>query len=201
MKKITDRFTLGILSGLGGNVAKVAVEQVFNKLGFSKTSGYRTASGIFFKKSQVSTPLGTTVGIIADNMIAAGLGVTCTYWLTLMGKDKYFLKGAGLGAAEWSALYGVLSNIGATNIFPVKPKDALVTYLSHLVFGATKITIAVKLGDERLFKPTNLTQEIKRPQDLFSNKQSQLFSKKGHTKTMNLYLDEESTLGAIQTKT
>lgn len=166
MKKITDRFWLGTISGLGGNIAKIAIEQVFNRLGFSNSKGYTTAAGIFLKKSNTITPLGKTVGIIADNMIAMGLGVTCIYWLTLMGKDKSIIKGAGLGAAEWGVLYGIASRFGATSIFPVKPKDALSTFISHIVFGITKITIAVNLGDERLFKPGNLTLEIEEPQNL-----------------------------------
>lgn len=168
MKKIRDRFLVGLISGLGGNLAKMAVEQVFNRTGFSKSNGYTTAAGIFLKKSDVSSPYGRAVGILADNMIAAGLGVTCIYWLTLMGKDKYLIKGAGLGAAEWGSLYGVASSIGATAIYPVKPKDAIATFLSHFAFGMTKITIAVKLGDSRLFKPGNLTLEIDEPQSLFT---------------------------------
>lgn len=167
MKKMTDRFFLGIISGLGGNAAKMAVEKFFNRINFSRANGSKTAAGIFLKKSDISTPYGKIVGTIADNMIAAGLGVTCSYWLTLMGKDYYLLKGAGLGALEWSALYGVLSKLGATSIYPVKPPDALATYVSHLAFGATKITIMVMLGDERLFKPKNLILDIDKPQDLF----------------------------------
>ncbi len=77
------------------------------------------------------------------------------------------LKGAGLDALEWTTLYGVFSKLGATNIYPVKPKDAFASLVSHLVFGATKITITVMLGDERLFKPKNLSLEINEPQDLF----------------------------------
>jgi len=167
VKKITDRFWLGAISGLGGNLAKIAVEQISNKIGFSKSNGYSTAAGIFLKKSKIASPYGRTVGVIADNMIAMGLGVTCIYWLTLMGKDKNLIKGAGLGAAEWGTLYGVSSRLGATSIFPVKPKDAISTFISHLVFGITKITIAVNLGDERLFKPSNLSLEIDEPQNLF----------------------------------
>lgn len=170
LKKITDRFWLGAISGLGGNLAKVTVEQISNKIGFSKSNGYSTAAGIFLKKSDMASPYGKAVGIIADNMIAMGLGVTCIYWLTLMGKDKSVLKGAGLGAAEWAVLYGVSSRIGATSIFPVKPRDALSTFLSHIVFGVVKITIAIKLGDSRLFKPDNLTLEIKDPQNLHIKK-------------------------------
>lgn len=168
MKKIKDRFLLGIISGLGGNIAKMAVECYFHKTGFSTGLGRKTAAGIFLKKSDINTPHGKAVGIIADNMIAAGLGVSCAYWLTLMGKDHYLLKGAGLGAAEWASLYGVLSKLGATAIYPVKPKDSLATFLSHLAFGAVKISIVRHLGDERLFKPKNLTLEIKEAQDLFS---------------------------------
>ncbi|EGW41307.1 hypothetical protein [Desulfosporosinus sp. OT] len=167
MKKIKDRFSLGLISGLGGNLAKIAVEQVFKRTGVSKSNGYTTAAGIFLKKSDIATSYGRAVGIIADNMIAAGLGVTCTYWLTLMGKDKHLIKGAGLGAVEWGALYGVLSRLGATTIYPVKPKDAIATFISHLAFGMTKIAIAVHLGDSRLFKPKNLTLEIDEPQSLF----------------------------------
>ncbi|MHB1420780.1 MAG: hypothetical protein ACYCX4_14575 [Bacillota bacterium] len=164
MKKITDRFWLGVISGLGGNLAKTAVEKIFYLIGFSKMSGPATAAGIFLKKSDINTPYGKTVGILADNMIAVGLGVTCLYWLTLMGKDKYIIKGAGLGALEWGSLYGVLSRLGATTIYPVKPQDALVSFFSHLAFGATKIAITANLGDERLFKPGNLTLEIDDPQ-------------------------------------
>lgn len=173
MKKITDRFFLGVISGLGGNIAKMAVETFFNRTGFSQMNGRTSAAGIFLKKSDLKTPYGKMVGIIADNMIAAGLGITCSYWITLMGKDHYLMKGAGLGAAEWASLYGVLSKLGATAIYPVKPKDALAAYISHLAFGATKMTITRYLGDERLFTPKNLTLEIDEPQDLFgNNKQS-----------------------------
>ncbi|MGI6629824.1 MAG: hypothetical protein ACOX4H_04740 [Bacillota bacterium] len=172
MKKITDRFTLGIISGLCGNIAKRAVEKIFYRTGFSTMSSVKTAAGIFLRKSDVSSPYGKIVGTIADNMIAAGLGVTCAYWLSFMGKDKAFLKGCCLGVAEWAALYGVLSKFGATAIFPVPPKDALVSSLSHAAFGTTKILVATKLGDERLFKPKNLTLEINNAQNLFPKQNS-----------------------------
>lgn len=158
-------FWLGIISGMGGNIAKMTVEQIFNRTGLSKSNGYTTASGIFLKKSNIKSPYGKTVGVIADNMIAMGLGVTCIYWLTLMGKDKNIIKGAGLGAAEWGILYGAASRLGVTSIFPVKPKDALFTFMSHLVFGVTKMTIAVNLGDQRLFKPKNLTLDFNKSHD------------------------------------
>lgn len=36
MRKITDRFWLGVMSGLGGNIAKMTVESVFNRIGFPR---------------------------------------------------------------------------------------------------------------------------------------------------------------------
>ncbi|MHB1128274.1 MAG: hypothetical protein ACYC2T_15245 [Bacillota bacterium] len=146
----------------------MAVETIFNRTGFSKGNGRTTAAGIFLKKKDINTPYGKAVGIIADNMIAIGLGITCSYWLTLMGKDKYILKGAGLGAFEWGSLYGVLSSLGATAIYPVKPNDAIAIFISHLAFGATKIAITANFGDERLFKPGNLTMEIDEPENLLA---------------------------------
>lgn len=160
MKKITDRFLLGTIAGLVGNIAKVAVEKIAtNTIGFEE-SGAKKAAGIFLEKRDVSTIQGKIIGNIADNMIATGLGVICVYWLTLMGKDYYLLKGAALGSAEWATLYGALSNMGATNIYPTKPKDGLVQWFSHVTFGIVKICIVARLGDERLFKPNNLTLEI-----------------------------------------
>ncbi|MGI6679140.1 MAG: hypothetical protein ACOX2Q_08835 [Dehalobacterium sp.] len=153
MKKISDRFILGVICGLGGNLSKRMVENCFKKIGFTSYSGKNTAAGIFLKKSQISTPYGKVIGEIADQMIAAGLGVSCVYWFSLMGKDHYLIKGGGLGAAEWASLYGVTSRLGATSIFPVPPKDALATFLSHVAYGTTKAFLAVKLGDERLFDP------------------------------------------------
>lgn len=165
MKKITDRFLLGIISGLGGNLAKTAVEAGFKPLGFKQTAR-KKASGIFLQKSEIDKPMGKAVGLIADNLVAAGLGISCVYWLTLMGKDNYILKGAGLGAMEWGAIYGIMSKMGATSIYPSPPLDSLVSFLSHVAFGVTKIKIATTLGDERLFHPKNLSLEINNPQEL-----------------------------------
>ena len=165
MKKITDRFLLGVISGLGGNIAKIAIEKTFQSMGFSQETGADKAAGIFLKKRDITTPYGKVIGIVADNLIASGLGVVCIYTMTFMGKDKYLLKGAGLGLAEWTSLYGVASSIGATAIYPSKPKDTIALMLSHIAFGATKITIARHIGDERLFKPKNWSQEIKDPQE------------------------------------
>lgn len=177
MKKITDRFWLGIISGLGGNIIKMSVEIFFKRFGFKDTA-IKKASGIFLKKKDVDTIPGNVIGFAADNLIAATLGVTCVYWLTLMGKDKYLLKGAGIGAVEWAAIYGVLSKMGATNIYPTAPFDTMVAFLSHLAFGATKITIATALGDSRLFKPGNLTLEISNPEEFKLFKREKKCNKK-----------------------
>lgn len=158
MKKIKDRFLLGVICGLGGNVAKMAVESFFKRIGFSDSKGCDTAAGIFLNKKDTSTPYGRAVGFLADNMIAAGLGVTCVYWLTLMGRDNHIFKGAYLGAAEWAALYGVASRLGATAILPKKPQDTLAAFLSHVAFGAAKVSLITALGDERLFA-TDLSVE------------------------------------------
>ncbi len=165
MRKITDRFLLGVISGLGGNLAKLAVEKTLQAIGFSEETGAKKAAGIFLKKRDIKTPYGKLIGTVADNLIASSLGVVCIYTMTFMGKDNYLLKGAALGLAEWTSLYGVTSRIGATAIYPTKPKDTIALMLSHIAFGATKITIARHIGDERLFNPKEWSQDIKDPQE------------------------------------
>lgn len=164
MKKITDRYWLGIISGIGGNLAKNLLESIFVKRGLLKITARQKAAGIFVNKSDIDTPGGRLLGIVADNMIAAMLGITCTYWLTLMGKDKHLLKGAGLGAVEWASLYGVASKVGATSMVPMKPQDALFALLGHFAFGMVKIHIATTLGDSRLFQPAHLSLQIEEPE-------------------------------------
>ena len=96
MKKITDRFFLGVIAGLGGNLSKIALERIAVQLFGFKETGAKKAAGIFLKKKDVNSVPGKILGNIADNMIAAGLGITCIYSLTLTGRDYYLLKGAGL---------------------------------------------------------------------------------------------------------
>lgn len=169
INKITDRFWLGVISGLGGNLVKTAIEEFFKRKGVIKSTAIEKASGIFVDKKDISSPQGRMVGFIADNMIAGALGVSCVYWLTLMGRDKYLLKGGFLGAIEWTTIYGVLSRAGATSIFPVKPADALVGFVSHFAFGMTKIALSANLGDTRLFQPKNLAFQPDEPQELLNN--------------------------------
>lgn len=166
MKRITDRFLLGVIAGLGGNISKIAVERLCIKLFGFKETGAKKAAGIFLENKDIDTVPGRIVGNLADNMIASILGVSCVYCFTLMGKDHYLIKGAGLGAAEWAAMYGVLSKMGATSIYPTSAKDGLISFVSHLAFGATKTIIAINLGDERLFNPKGLTLELKQPQEI-----------------------------------
>lgn len=71
MKKIKDRFLLGAIAGLGGNLVKIAVERAAIRLfGFNET-GAKKAADIFLKKKDVPTLPGKALGLVADNMIAA----------------------------------------------------------------------------------------------------------------------------------
>jgi phage shock protein PspC (stress-responsive transcriptional regulator) len=56
MKKITDRFILGVIAGLAGNIAKKTVEHIAIKaVGFNET-GAKKAAGIFLKKTDMNSP-------------------------------------------------------------------------------------------------------------------------------------------------
>lgn len=72
MKKIKDRMTLGIVSGLFGTILKIASDEVFLRMKISKRSFRETASGVWVSsRRQAKNPSGQLLGTIMD----LGLGM------------------------------------------------------------------------------------------------------------------------------
>ncbi|OLN28268.1 hypothetical protein DSOL_4166 [Desulfosporosinus metallidurans] len=159
--------TLGIVSGLLGNLAKQSTASILIRvLKIGKSDGPTYAAGIFmpkstmfFKKKAKSVQI---IGHVADNIIGAMLGVSAVYLLSFTGKDHYVTKGIGLGHLSWTTMYGFLAKMGATSMYPVGAKNTINSLISHSVFGVVTKYAAVKLGDEGLFKPN--FQSLGKPQ-------------------------------------
>ncbi len=105
-----------------------------------------------FRRYKITTPRGRLVGWIADSTISAMLGVASVYILSLTGKEKAPLKGALIcGATAWTALYGILGTMGATEVQHPQPKTVLSEFVVHTVYGAVVATMVAYLGDEDLY--------------------------------------------------
>lgn len=158
MKKIKDRVTLGIISGLIGNVAKeLTAAFLIRNMKMGTRNGPTYAAGIFFPKRTMlfrkSSKKVKLVGYVTDNIIGAILGVSAVYVLSFTGKDNYIAKGIGLGHFTWTTLYGFIAKMGATSQYPAGVDNNINYLINHSVFGVITKIAAVKLGDEGLFKP------------------------------------------------
>lgn len=169
MRRIRDRVILGVVAGLIGNGAKTVVSKVMQRLGHSELGGATRAMGMLVPAHKIATPGGWAVGYIADNAIACMLGTVGVYALAVSGTDHALIKGGLSGGAAWTALYGVLGRMGATNVTTFLPKTVLSELLAHTVFGVTAAGVAVTLGDPQLFNggvPISATPQKEQPSPL-----------------------------------
>ena len=151
MIKIKDRFILGAIAGLGGNLLKLAIGRTAMKMNLAELGGPERAAGMLVQGHKIATTQGKIVGYVADSVIAGILGVTTVYALSITGKDKAVAKGALSGEAAWTLLYGMLTTMGATKVGPVGPKTVLSELVSHTAYGALTAYLVTKLGAPDLF--------------------------------------------------
>ena len=151
MKKIQDRVQLGIISGLAGVFVKDLVGTVLVKTGLAEEGAPQRAAGMLLPAYKVAAPLGRAAGWMADAAVGCLLGIASVYVLSFTGKDRAPLKGLTTGALAWVGLYGVLGNMGATNVRTALPRTVLSEFIGHSVFGLVSTATAAFLGDEDLF--------------------------------------------------
>lgn len=148
---IKDRALLGLVAGLGANAVKTALSRTSIKLKVSELDGPEIGAGMFLPGHALTTTKGKVVGWIADNLIAGILGTVTVYGLTLTGKNSYLLKGALMGQIMWQGLYGIMGQMGASQVKPSGARTVLSELATHTVFGTVAAAIAANLGDEGLF--------------------------------------------------
>lgn len=149
--KIQDRLLLGIVAGLGGNLAKLAIGKTGKKMQWAELHGPDMAAGMFIPPVKLASTQGRVAGLIADSVIAGVLGVVIVYGLSLSGRNQAPIKGLATGSAMWTGVYGIASAMGLTKVKPHSPTTVLNEFVSHSIYGLVTATLAVKLGDEGLF--------------------------------------------------
>jgi len=149
--KIKDRLLLGVVAGLGGNLVKLAIGRIAKEKNLAEINGPEKAAGMLIPPHRLTDPLGKVAGYLADSVIAGIIGIAFVYTLSVTGKDKAVLKGALIGQAAWTALYGVLATMGATRVHPVSSKTVLSDLIGHTAYGAATACLIARLGDPGLF--------------------------------------------------
>jgi len=168
MKKIKDRDTLSIVSGMIGLAGLMLTDGISQKSKISKRSYRQAAAGVFVSKSEAKNLRGQVLGVIMNSAVSI-LGAN--YIIKRMsqnGRDKLVAKGITSGII-FGAIATVIPNIAPWN--KMKPRDAasnLSYVFSNIVFGLLATFSAAKLGHDSLFdtppqnnylKPTEKTSE------------------------------------------
>lgn len=158
MKKLKDPILLGIMAGLAGNLLKDLGNLFTTKKGMNDLTYSSMAGSLYMKKKDTKSNLGKKVGFLADMAVGAGLGVGYIYVLKFTGKDHALMKGVGYGHGAWTLLLGGTNKLGASKIFPLKPKTVLSNYLEHTLYGLGAYLVASKFGDDDLYAKEDIEQ-------------------------------------------
>lgn len=152
MKKIKDRMTLGIVSGLIGAVLKIASDEVFLRTKISQRSFRETASGVWVSsRRQAKNTYGQLLGTIMDLGLGMVGSVAQVQILSKTGKDNLFSKGAFFGVTFGAAITAMLSGFNTNKVKPKDSKSNLSYVISNTIFGLSATYSAVLLADESLW--------------------------------------------------
>ncbi|AFM40951.1 hypothetical protein Desaci_1974 [Desulfosporosinus acidiphilus SJ4] len=153
MKKIKDRDTLSIVSGMIGLAGLMLTDGISQKAKISKRSFRQAAAGVFVSKSEAKNLRGQVLGVIMNSAVSI-LGAN--YIINRMsqnGRDKLVSKGITSGII-FGAIATAIPNLAPWN--KMKPRDAasnLSYVFSNIVFGLLATFSAAKLGHDSLFDP------------------------------------------------
>lgn len=153
MRKIKDRIFLGFIAGMLGAIPGRLLNTIEFELGLTDSRYEEMAAMLFTNRREIHKPKGKNIGRIANSLLTSTIGVTATYVLSKTGRDYAVLKGMGLASLSWLGIYGLSTQAQIRK--SKKPGVALLSFLDHLVFGATTATLISKLGDDRLFPAEN----------------------------------------------
>lgn len=157
MRRLRDSISLGLFSGLMGNLAKGLFNLFTWKTEKNEVLYPHLASSMFFAPRRTKRRKPFLVGSLADLSMGAIFGIPLVYILKKTGKDNFMVKGAGFGALLWVVFYGAGHNLPIVSIKPKKSRSPLWAFLEHLLFGVGTACTAVKFADPGTFPDDQLT--------------------------------------------
>lgn len=147
--KINDKIFLGTVCGLLGAIPGRLLNKAEFALGLTDSRYEEMASSLFVKRKHLNKPGSKNLGVIVNSLLASFVGITTTYTLSTTGRDYAFLKGIGITSFTWLGLYGFSTQARIRK--SKNPNVALLSYLDHLIFGATTAALVTKLGTDSIF--------------------------------------------------
>lgn len=164
MRKIRDRIILGAVCGLIASVAAKVPNAIEYKAGLTDMRFNQPAASLFLsnREAKSNSIESKVIASLVNNTMVSATGTLVTYMLSITGRDKAMLKGAGVGIMQWIGIWGLLSKLGLT-VKSSKPLTHMLSFVDHAAFGASMGLLASKLGDDSLFPDKQVTSDEKLP--------------------------------------
>lgn len=173
MNKIKDRVILGAACALIASVTPKVMNAIGYRVGLTDVRFNQPAASLFLpkKEAKANTLPSKIIASLVNNTMVSFTGTLITYMLSITGRDKAVIKGAGIGAIQWIGIYGFLSRLGLI-VKSNKPWTNILSFIEHTVFGASTAVLVSKLGDDRLFPDKEVNRDEKLPIVAIDDQQS-----------------------------
>lgn len=158
MKKITDRIFLGLICGVITGFPGRMLNTIEYHLGITDVKYGQTAANLFLPKDKVNTKEAQITASLNNHIGLGILGSCIVYLLSATGRDHAAIKGMGVGASAWVAVYGLAVRFGV-DVRSKKPLAPVLSFIDHALFGALCGVLVSKLGDDSLFPKPQAKKE------------------------------------------
>ncbi len=158
MKKIKDKHTLGVISGVVGGLAMLFTDHISYKyLKISKRSYTDASSGIWVgSKRQAKSKSGTVLGITMSLFTSMLGSIVMTEVIAKRGRDNINTKGIFYGAIYGGVITGLMSALPNNKLKPKDSSSNLSYLFTNSLFGIVTANCIAKLGDDSIFPDSNI---------------------------------------------
>lgn len=150
MVKIKDHIALGMISGVVGGLAGLAIEYPLYRKGLATSTWTQQATGATIQKDYHKAAGARLLGFVTTMAVSGLFGVGQTYLYSITGKDHASIKSISYGLVAWLGIHG----LGTRATYAFRQSDPLTSALSlvsNLMSSACATIVILKLGDESLF--------------------------------------------------
>lgn len=147
---VRDRFIRGLLAGIVGGFAALAVNLFFNEvLNFGKLHFYEISGVMIFGH----LPRGLIQSIFAEIGhigLSAAVGIALAYLLPKIKTDYLWIKGIFAGLAVWFAVYASTVLFKVPVVHKTDLPSALTNFLASIIYGLVTVIVLRKFDHVHL---------------------------------------------------
>ncbi|KUO64678.1 MAG: hypothetical protein APF84_06045 [Gracilibacter sp. BRH_c7a] len=155
MRKIKDKHTLGVISGIVGGIVMLAADHISKRIYTDASAG--TWVG---EKRQAQSKTGTVLGI-SMSLISSMFGsLLMTEMISKRGKDNINTKGFFYGTAYGGIISVIQSALPKNKLRPKDSSSNLSYLVCNALYGLVTANSIARLGDESIFPKAATNTEL-----------------------------------------